>query len=37
MNEILLGLAIAMPFIFVALGLLYVLLTRPKDHLRPGE
>lgn len=33
-----LGVAIAVPFVFVALALLYVFLTRSRDHRpHPGE
>jgi hypothetical protein len=31
------GLAVAMPIIAVALAVLYAYLTRPRDHLHPGE
>ena len=28
---------LAMPFVFLAIGLLYLYFTKPKDHPHPGE
>jgi hypothetical protein len=37
-SEFFWGAAIAVPFVFVGLALLYAFLTRPKDHHpHPGE
>ena len=35
--KFMMGLAVTMPAIAVALAVLYAYLTRPRDHLHPGE